>query len=128
MHDVKYQLEVLLRVTFAPFLTNVIEDLAEIGTMSFRLTMKVLRTSMTSRKTVSCLNVYLPSCNHILQAPEICAVVDTSLLHKGHTASVVILHLNSLNNFFNFFYDHGSSLNYFQFWFKNIQNLDIIAV
>ena len=117
-----------MRVTFATFLTNLIEDLAEIGTISFRLTMKLLRTSMSPRKTVSCLNVYLPSCSDILQAPEICPVVDTSLLHKGHTASVVILHLNSLNNCFNLFDDHRSSLNHFQFWVKNIQNLNIIAV
>ena len=119
---------VLLRVTFAPFLTNFIEDLAEIGTASFRLAMKLLRTSMTPHKTVSCLNVYLPSCSDILQALEICALVHTSWLHKVHIASVVILHLNSHNNFFKLFYDHGSSVNHFQFWVKNIQNLNIIAV
>ena len=48
---------------------------------------------MTSRKTVSCLNVYLPCCGDTLQAPKICAVVHTSLLHKVHIVSVVILHL-----------------------------------
>ena len=96
--------------------------------MSFRLTIKVLRTSNTPRKTVSPLNVYLPCCSDILQAPEICALVHTSLLHKVHIASVVILHLNSLNNFFKLFYDHGSSVNQFQFWVKNIQNLNVIAV
>ena len=55
--------------------------------------MKVLRTSMTPCKTVSCLNVYLPCCSDALQAPKICAVVHTSLLHKVHIVSVVILHL-----------------------------------
>ena len=61
--------------------------------MSFIFKMKVLRTSMTPRKTVSCLNVYLPCCSDTLQAPKICAVVHTSLLHKVHIVSVVILHL-----------------------------------
>ena len=60
--------------------------------MSFIFKMKVLRTSMTSRKTVPCLNVYLPSCSDTLQAPKICAVVHTSLLYKVHIVSVVILH------------------------------------
>ena len=55
--------------------------------------MKVFRTSRTSRKTGSCLNVYLPCCSDTLQAPKICAVVHTSLLHKVHIVSVVILHL-----------------------------------
>ena len=55
--------------------------------------MKVLRTSMTPRKTVSCLNAYVPCCSDTLQAPKICAVVHTSLLHKVHIVSVVILHL-----------------------------------
>ena len=55
--------------------------------------MKLLTTSMTSRKTVSCLNVYLLCCGDTLQAPKICAVVHTSLLHKVHIVSVVILHL-----------------------------------
>ena len=52
--------------------------------------MKILRTSMTPRKTVSCLNVYLPCCSDTLQAPKICAVVHTSLLQKVHNVSVVI--------------------------------------
>ena len=55
--------------------------------------MKVLRTSMTPRKRVSCLNVYIPCCGDTFQAPKICAVVHTSLLHKLHIVSVVILHL-----------------------------------
>ena len=42
---------------------------------------------------MSCLNVYLPCCSDTLQAPKMCAVVHTSLLHKVHLASVVILHL-----------------------------------
>ena len=61
--------------------------------MSFIFKMKVLRTSMTPRKTVLCLNVYLPCCSDTLQAPKICAVVHTSLLHKVHIVSVVILYL-----------------------------------
>ena len=48
---------------------------------------------MTPRKTVSCLNVYLPSVSDTLQAPKICAVAHTSLLHKVQIVSVVILHL-----------------------------------
>ena len=63
------------------------------GTVSFIFKMKVLRASMTSPKTVSCLNVYLPFCSDTLQAPRICAVVHTSLLHRVHLASVVIFHL-----------------------------------
>ena len=54
--------------------------------------MKVLRVSMTLRKTVPCLNVYLPCCCDVLQAPKTCAVVHISLLHRVHMASVVILH------------------------------------
>ena len=38
---------VLLRDTFAPFSTNIIDDLAEIGTASFIFEMKVWRASMT---------------------------------------------------------------------------------
>ena len=52
---------------------------------------------MTSRKTVSCLNVYLPCCSDTLQAPKICAVVHTSLLHKVVIVSVVMLHLFMLH-------------------------------
>ena len=48
---------------------------------------------MTSHKTLSYLNVYLPCCSDTLQAPKIRAVVHTSLLHKVHIVSVVILHL-----------------------------------
>ena len=84
---------VLLRGTFAPFFTNIIDDFAEIGTASFIFEMKVCRASMTCSKTVSCLNVYLPCCQATLQAPEICTVVHTSLLHRVHIVSVVILHL-----------------------------------
>ena len=42
---------------------------------------------------MSCLNVCLPSSKATLQAPKICALVHTSLLHRVHMASVVILHL-----------------------------------
>ena len=42
------------------------------------------------------MNVYLPCCSDTFQAPKICAVVHTSLLHKVHIISVVILHLLSL--------------------------------
>ena len=38
---------VLLRGTFAPFFTHIIDDLAEIGTASFMFEMKVWRASMT---------------------------------------------------------------------------------
>ena len=76
--------------TFVPFLTNFVDDLGEIGTVSFIFKMKVLRTS---RQTVSCLNVCLPCCCDTLQALKICTVVHTSLLHKVHIVSVVILHL-----------------------------------
>ena len=54
--------------------------------------MKVFRTSMTLRKRVSCLNVYLPCCIDTLQAPKICAVLHTSLLHRVRMASIVFLH------------------------------------
>ena len=84
---------VLLRGTFLPFLTMFIDDLGEIGIVSFIFKMKVLRTSMTPRKIVPCLNVYLPCCSDTLQARKICAVVHISLLHKVHIVSVVILHL-----------------------------------
>ena len=55
--------------------------------------MKLLRDSMILCKTVPCLNVYLPCCSDTLQAPKMCVVVHTSLLHKVHLASAVILHL-----------------------------------
>ena len=58
--------------------------------------MKVLRTSMTSCKTVSCQNVYLPCCSDTLQAPKICICMFMYILHKVHIVSVVILHLLSL--------------------------------
>ena len=48
---------------------------------------------MTSCKTVLCLNVYLPCCDDTLQAPKLCSVVHTSLLHKMRIVLVVILHL-----------------------------------
>ena len=83
----------LLRGTFAPFFTNFIDYLAEIGAASFVFEMKVLTASMAWHKTVSCLNVYLPWSSDTLQAPKICAVVHTSLLHRVHMVSVVILHL-----------------------------------
>ena len=82
-----------MRGTFVAFLTNVIDDLGEIGTVPFIFQMNVLKTSVTSRKTISCLNVCLPCCSDTLQAPKICAVAHTSLLHQMHIVSVVILHL-----------------------------------
>ena len=69
------------------------DDLGKIGTACFIFKMKLLRDSMTLRKTMSFLNVYLPCCSDTLQAPKMCVVVHTCLLHKVHTASVVILHL-----------------------------------
>ena len=51
---------------------------------------------MASRKTGSCLNLYLPCYNDILQAPKINAVVHTSLLHKVLIVSVLVLHLLQL--------------------------------
>ena len=41
-------------------------------------------------------NVYLPCCKDTLQDPKTCAVVHTSLLHRVHMASVVILLLLKL--------------------------------
>ena len=84
---------VLLCGTLVPFFTNLMDDLGEIGTACFIFKMKLLRDSMILRKTVSCLNVYLTYWSDTLQAPKMCAVVHTSLLHKVDTASVVILHL-----------------------------------
>ena len=80
-------------VLWFPFFTNLMDDLGEIGTACSMFKMKLLRDSVILRKTVSCLNVYLPCCNDTLEAPKMCVVVHTSLLHKVHTASVVILHL-----------------------------------
>ena len=59
MHDVKCQwvdsfCEALL------LFTNFLDVLTERGTASFIFEMKVLRAAMTLRKTVSCLDVYLP--------------------------------------------------------------------
>ena len=82
-----------MRGTLVTFFTNLLDDSGEIGTACFIFIMKLLRDSMTLSKTVSCLNVYLPCCSDTLQAPKMCAVVHTSLLHKVHMASVVILHL-----------------------------------
>ena len=42
---------------------------------------------------MSCLNVYLSGTSDTLQAPEICAVVHTFLLHRVHMVSVLILDL-----------------------------------
>ena len=84
---------VLLCGTLVPFFTNLMDELGEIRTACFIFKMKLLRDSMILRKTVSCLNVYLPRCSNTLQAPKMCAVVHISLLHKVHTASVVILHV-----------------------------------
>ena len=81
---------VLLCGTLVPFFTNLMDDS---GTACFIFKMKLLRDSMTLHKTVSFLNVYLPCYSNTLQAPKMCVVVHTSLLHKVHTASIVILHL-----------------------------------
>ena len=54
--------------------------------------MKLLRASVTLRKTVPYLNVYLPCCSDTLQATRICSVVHTSLQYKFHIASVVTIH------------------------------------
>ena len=83
---------VVFRDTFALFFTNLMADLGEIGTACFIFKMKLLRDSIILCNTVSCLNVYLPCCSDTLQAPKMCAVVHTSLVHKVHLASVVILH------------------------------------
>ena len=82
--------------TLVPFFKNLVDDLGEIGTACFIFKMKLLRDSIILCNTVSCLNVYLPCCSDTLQAPKMCAVVHTSLLHKVHMASVVILHLLKL--------------------------------
>ena len=82
-----------MALLFLFFFRNFIDDLAEMGIASFIFKMNILRASITLCKTVSCLNVYLPCCSNNLQAPKICAVVHTSLLHRVHMASVVILHL-----------------------------------
>ena len=84
---------VLLHNTLIPFFTNLVDDLGEVGNACFIFEMKVLRDSIILYNTVSCLNVYLPCYSDTLQAPKMCAVVHTSLLHKVHMASVVILHL-----------------------------------
>ena len=85
---------VYLQDTLAPFCTNLMDDSGDIGTGWFIFKMKHLRDSIVLCKTVSCLNVYLPCCSiAALQAPKMFVVVHTSLLHKVHTAFVVILHL-----------------------------------
>ena len=84
---------VLLLGSLAPFFTNLVDYLGEIGTACFTFKMKLLRDSTMLCKTVSCLNVYLPYWSDTLQTPQKCAVEHTSLLHKMHTASAVILHL-----------------------------------
>ena len=93
MHDLKCQLEeTFYKELLFFFFTNFVNDLAEMSTASFIFKMKVLRASTTLRKTVSCLNVYLPCCSDTLQAPKTCAAVHTSLLQRVHMDSVVILH------------------------------------
>ena len=84
---------VFLCVTLVPSFTNLMDGLGEIRTACFIFKMKLLRDSMILHKTVSCLNVYLPCCSNTLRAPKMCAVVHISLLHKVHTASVVILYV-----------------------------------
>ena len=71
---------ILLWDTCAPFYINFIDDLAEIITASFIFRVKVFGASVTLHKTMLCMNVYFPCCSDTLQAPEICAVVYTSLL------------------------------------------------
>ena len=96
MHDVKYpMMESFCKAILLLFLTN-IDDLLKIRTTSFIFKMKVLIASMTLPKTVLFLNLYLPCSSDTLQAPKICPVVYTSLLHKVHMVSVVILHLLKL--------------------------------
>ena len=46
---------------------------------------------------MSYLNVYLPCCSNTLQGPKMYAVVHTSLLHKMHVPSVVILSSSVVN-------------------------------
>ena len=79
--------------TLVPFFTNLKDDLGEIGSVCSIFKMKLFRDSMILRKTVSCLNVYLPCCGDTLEGPKMCAVAHTSLLHKVHLVSAVILHL-----------------------------------
>ena len=67
------------------FFMNFIDDLAEIGTASLIFKMKVLRASMTLRKTVLCLNVYLLCCSDTFQAPKICAEQYIHLYYIGCT-------------------------------------------
>ena len=94
MHDVKCQwVDSFCKALLLFFFTNFLDVLTEIGTASFIFEMKVLRAAMTLRKTVSCLDVYLPWSSDTLQAPKICAVVHTSLLHRVRMVSVVILRL-----------------------------------
>ena len=81
MHDVKYlMMESFCKAILLLFLTN-IDDLLKIRTTSFIFKMKVLIASMTLPKTVWFLNLYLPCSSDTLQAPKICPVVYTSLLH-----------------------------------------------
>ena len=84
--------EVLLPGTLVPILTDLKDDFGEIGAACFILKMKLLRDLMILCKTVSCLNVYLTCCSDTLQAPKMYAILHTSLLHKVHLPSVVILH------------------------------------
>ena len=78
---------------FGFLFTHLMDDLGETGTACFIFKMKLLRDAIILCNTVSCLNVSLPCCSDTLQAPKMCAVVYTSLLHKVHMASVVVLHL-----------------------------------
>ena len=72
--------EVLLQELWFPLCTNLMDDLGEIGTACFILKMKLLRNSVILCKTVSCLNLYLPYWSNTLQVPQMCVVVDTSLI------------------------------------------------
>ena len=94
MHDVKKPTGgVYLQGNLASFFTNLMDDLREIATACLMFKMKLLGDSMMLWKTVSCLNVYLPCCSDTLQSPKMCVVDHTSLLHKVHMASIVIVHL-----------------------------------
>ena len=71
---------VLLRGTLVPLFTDLTDDLGEIGNVCFIFKMKLLRDLMTWHKTMSCVNEYLPGCSDTLQAPKMCAVIQTSFL------------------------------------------------
>ena len=96
MHDVKYLMkESFCKAILLLFFAN-IDDLPKIRTAGFIFKMKVLLALMALHKTILCVNIYFPCSSDTLQAPKIHAVVHTSILHKVHLESVVILHLLKL--------------------------------